>query len=322
MSCLCPKYALYMWNDGKKELTWLHEEEYLYYKSIGKKNLIMVPCGQCIGCRIDYSKEWANRCCIESIYHDQGCFLTLTYDDQHVPRVMDQNEEYEHLSLRKEDFRLFMKRLRKALDPIKIRFFAAGEYGGKTLRPHYHCIVFGWKPDFEDCRKYKKNNNGDQLYCDCKFLDDIWQKGYVVIGDLSWKSCAYTARYILKKQTGKTSSIYYALGIEPEFSLMSRKPGIGRRLYDERGDELFSYDKINLNVHGEPLEFSKLSYFDRLLKVDNEELYHAVKDRRRRRAEEQFEAQLCKTDKDEAEYRVTKGESLLNKIKSLRRDEV
>ena len=109
------------------------------------KDFIEIPCGNCIGCRIAYSKQWADRCMLESQYHDENYFLTLTYDDDHVPRSGYYDEEtgewFDTFTLRKKDLQKFHKDLRKKLygsDKGEFRFFACGEYGDQTFRPHYH----------------------------------------------------------------------------------------------------------------------------------------------------------------------------------------
>ena len=100
---------------------------------------VQLPCGQCIGCRLEKSRQWAMRIAHESSLYDQNCFLTLTFSDEHLPQ---------NLSVSKRDLQLFMKRLRKHFAPRKIRFFQCGEYGELNMRPHYHSILFN--VDFPD----------------------------------------------------------------------------------------------------------------------------------------------------------------------------
>ena len=118
-----------------------------------KDQLIQIPCGKCIGCRLEYSRQWANRCMLELQYHDSAYFVTLTYNEEHVPRTGLHGE----MSLRKRDFQLFMKRLRKKYSDDRIRFYAAGEYGTTTQRPHYHAILFGLHLD--DLQVYKSKDS-------------------------------------------------------------------------------------------------------------------------------------------------------------------
>jgi len=173
--------------------------------------VIQVPCGQCIGCRLEYARVWATRCWHESLMHDQSYFVTLTYDDDHLKTF----------SLVPEDLTNFFKRLRKYK---KIRYYACGEYGDKNGRPHYHAVIFGL--DLNDLRAFSINKFGDPLYRS-PFLASVWNNGFVTIGEVTFQSCSYVARYVMKKQKGKGSKVYDELGIIPPFVRMSRRPGIG-----------------------------------------------------------------------------------------------
>lgn len=129
------------------------------------RDWIQIPCGQCIGCRLDYSRSWADRCLMELQYHESSYFVTLTYDDIHVPVTYYSNNEdgeaVPAMTLRKRDLQLFFKRLRTNTGQ-QVRMFCAGEYGSESARPHYHCIIFGLKLD--DLVPYKKSHEGFQYY--------------------------------------------------------------------------------------------------------------------------------------------------------------
>lgn len=220
-----------------------------------------VPCGQCSGCRLERSRINAIRCLHESQMHDSNSFITLTYDDDHLPSGA---------SLRKKHFQDFMKRLRFHVDKQfdkKIRFFGCGEYGENsdtsdlsTLgRPHYHAIIFGF--DFPD--KVLVARSGGFNHYDSEFLRSVWKKGHVDIGDVSFESAAYVARYCMKKITGKgdpargipspedhyrridriTGEVTF---IEPEVCL--RSMGIGKSWFDEFKNDL-SKGFITVNGH-------------------------------------------------------------------------
>lgn len=182
----------------------------------------LVPCGKCAGCRMDYSRAWADRMLIE--LHDNcncGVFLTLTYNSEHLPR-----SDSGAPTLSKRDLQLFWKRLRKAYPDKKIRYFVAGEYGPRTHRPHYHAIVFGLSlSDFSDLEYLRANGLG-QAYYNSPSLADIWSNGYIVLSEVTWHTCAYVSRYVLKKR-GKIDKYVVATGVVPEFNLTSRRPGIG-----------------------------------------------------------------------------------------------
>ena len=180
-------------------------------------DVINLPCGQCIGCRLERSRQWATRCVHEASLHERNCFLTLTYDDEHIRWSPFTGEQ----TLYKRDLQLFMKRLRKYVEPIKVRFFACGEYGDSSNRPHYHVILFGY--DFPDKRLYKLGNNGYPYYIS-DLLNKLWTHGYCMLAAVSFDSCAYVARYVTKKLTGEAGKSKYE-GIQPEFVNMSRRPG-------------------------------------------------------------------------------------------------
>ena len=173
--------------------------EYLSpYREASVMDFVQIPCGKCIGCRLDYAKQWANRIMLEAQYHDDAYFVTLTYDDEHVPRSWstdpETGEACQSLTLRKRDVQLFMKRLRKWQDGLvdtkyqvynknvsdssaslvssqRIRYFLSGEYGSRTFRPHYHAIIFGLHLD--DLVFWKFNALG-QPYYTSESLEKVW----------------------------------------------------------------------------------------------------------------------------------------------------
>lgn len=222
-----------------------------------------IPCGHCIGCRLDYSRRWADRLMLEMKYHQNNYFVTLTYDDSHVPVIYtSDNDKDVRLTLDKRDVQLFLKRLRKTQD-TKIRYYLSGEYGEGTFRPHYHAIIFGLKVD--DLKFYKKNERGDKLYVS-ESLMKIWGKGLVIVGEANWDTAAYTARYVVGKQTGSAEMKYY-LGIEPPFSLMSRNPGIGKQYFTDNPD-ILEREKIYISTKDGGHEIAIPRYFKKLAESD------------------------------------------------------
>jgi len=173
-----------------------------------------VPCSRCMGCRMDRAKEWGTRIQHESKLHEASSFLTLTYNEEHLPATGS-------LSIR--EVQLFLKRLRKAIEPTRVRYYLCGEYGPEFARPHYHVILFGY--DFPDKTKWRKAPSGHMLYRS-KTLEAAWPLGHCEIGSVNSTSGAYVARYCLKKITGPPAEDHYS-GREPEFALMSTRPGIG-----------------------------------------------------------------------------------------------
>jgi len=194
---------------------------------------VKLPCGQCIGCRLERSRQWAIRCVHEASLHSQNSFLTLTYADEKLPADG---------SLVVKHHQDFMKRLRKHLsqerkDPCpchkgtdtKVRFFHCGEYGETYGRPHYHTLLFGH--DFEDKVLEFTTPRGDEVFTS-KTLGELWTHGLSKIGSVTFESAAYVARYITKKVTGDDAEKYYE-GRKPEYVTMSRRPGIAHSWFEK-----------------------------------------------------------------------------------------
>lgn len=193
---------------------------------------VNVPCGCCDECLNDRARQWAYRILVEAAQYKNNWFITLTYDDDHLPSNMN---------LVKTEISDFNKKLktymnRKGLNS-DFRFYGVGEYGSRTARPHYHEILFNCEiPDLEF---YKRSENGD-LYYNSEFLNSVWNKGYVVIARVDIGSACYVARYCDKKKllTKKEKEDLYSKGIVPEFSVMSRRPGIGAGYYEKIVDNV------------------------------------------------------------------------------------
>lgn len=201
---------------------------------------IQLPCGQCIGCRLERSRQWALRCLHESQLWEDNCFLTLTYRDADLP------DDY---SVSVREMQLFLKRLRKKYPSNKIRFYLCGEYGEKTNRPHYHLLLFNFR--FND-QTLHSESNGNKIYIS-KQLQALWPYGFSTIGEVSFESAAYVARYIMKKITGDPAVNHYSrvhpvtgelVSVKPEFTNQSRKPGIGSGWFEKYKSDCFPSDFI------------------------------------------------------------------------------
>lgn len=195
---------------------------------------IDVPCGQCVGCKLERSRQWAIRCVHESMLYPNNCFVTLTYDDKNLP---------ENGSLVPEHLRKFMHDLRHRYG-TGIRFFACGEYGEQKQRPHYHVCLFNH--DFGDKVKWKQNAQGDWLFLSSE-LQSLWDRGFTSLGALTFETAAYTARYVVKKRTGYQKEMELQW-FDPEtgelrtrhseFGRMSRMPGIGKPWLEKYGKDV------------------------------------------------------------------------------------
>ncbi|QCQ84948.1 replication initiator protein [Blackfly microvirus SF02] len=238
---------------------------------------IRIPCGRCVGCKLERSRQWAIRCMHEKQMHQDSSFLTLTYSDEFLPSDR---------SLSKRDLQLFMKRLRKARGD-GIRFFACGEYGEVTNRPHYHVLLFNCS--FPDQSFYKDGKTGGPLYTS-KAVDRLWPFGGNVIGSVTFDSCAYVARYILDKRSGPQFADWYEWvddcgevhSLEPEFLVMSRRPGIGLAWFKKFGAHAFEWDSVIMNGK----EIRPPRYYDSKFELLDPDRMVDIKELRREKAKQ------------------------------------
>ena len=238
---------------------------------------IKVPCGKCLGCKLDYSRSWADRMILELQSNDgKGIFVTLTYNNDHVPFTFDEDfpDVPNGFSLCKRDLQLFFKRLRKRFPDKTIRYYACGEYGHQTQRPHYHCIIFGLSlDDFPDRRIVGCNELGQDYFTSDNF-QRVWSDqdgfpiGFVCLSDVSYKTCAYVSRYCAKKIFHGESTINGT----SEFTLMSRRPGLGSWYFDDHPD-VIEKKHIYLSDSSGSVKVSVPKYYLQKLKLTNRKLY-------------------------------------------------
>lgn len=264
---------------------------------------LKLPCRKCVGCGLDRAREWAIRCMHEARYYSKSSFITLTYSTPNLPP---------HKSLRKKDFVDFMKRLKVNLERkhgvTDLRYYMCGEYGDNTHRPHYHAVLFGW--DFPD-RVEVPNNPwaSDPLY-DSAFLSETWGLGIVRVGNLTPSSCAYVARYVMKKIFGmEGKSAYEATQRIPPYNGMSK--GIGRRYFKDFSGDMFPCDY--LVTEDDYRRVPVPEFYDRLYKILDEEGHKAVKAKRQEQA-----AKLKPEDSTPERLRV-REEAVKLRIKQLKR---
>lgn len=217
-----------------------------------------LPCGSCYGCRLDYSYDWAVRCVCEAQMHEQNCLILLTYEK--MPRDG---------SLLLRDWQNFMDRLRYRVGDV--RYFHAGEYGTKNGRPHDHALLFGF--DFLDKKYLKKSQAGFPLYRS-ELLESLWTKGHATVGQMSFESAGYLARYLMDKpqltevvkdENGiNVGRVYTQAAVEkygekvdeisgevslvkrPEYLTMSRRPGIGKLWFEKFWSDVYPHDYMVL----------------------------------------------------------------------------
>lgn len=255
---------------------WQLEGGEVVFSERGKvRRELTLPCGQCVGCRLERSRQWALRCLHEAQMHECNSFITLTYSEESLPPSG---------SLVYRDFQLFMKRLRKVFPGA--RFYMCGEYGERTKRPHYHACLFG--VDFPDKREFMRTSSGSIIYTSATLVR-LWPHGHSSIGDVNFESAAYVARYVMKKATGSLAKQSYSrvdpdtgemFEVEPEFNRMSLKPGIGARWFHKYRSDVYPVDQVF--VHGMGVNPPK--FYDKLLKEVDPDLYESLEVPRYQRA--------------------------------------
>lgn len=284
-------------------------------------NFQYIPCGQCIGCRLDYSRKWADRMVMESSFHEHSWFLTLTYDQAHLPRsnlILDEQTgevvDSPFHTLVKKDMQDFIKRLRKNTNQ-KIRYYLAGEYGDETYRPHYHLILFGLKLD--DLQFFKFSDLKNPYYVS-PMISKCWNKGNHFVAAFCWETAAYTARYVVKKLKGREGRFYEDFGIEPPFVLMSRKPGLSKDFYDQNKDYIYRFDGFYLPGHP-GVKMKPPRYFDKLFDLEEPDKLEEVKRRRELALEANIQSKCRLTDLSYYDILAVEESAKMNKVKALGR---
>lgn len=285
---------------------------------------LQLPCGKCIGCRLDHANDWATRCWCEAKSWENNCFITLTYNDENLPK-----DGY----LIKKDLQDFMKRLRYYYDGIQewtnprtnkkekpIRFLACGEYGPNgTHRPHYHILIFNWKPQ-DKLKFYKENHNKDRIMISQK-ITEIWGKGFTTVGNLTYQSACYVSRYCTKKMfKGVKSEIMKKVQIQPEFILMSRNGGIGIKYWNQYQEQILKQEGILIKI-GDKVKNRKIpKYYERKYKEQiGDWNYEQYSERKIAKGKKAIAETLKNTSLNESEYKQMQERILKEKTRILRR---
>lgn len=222
-----------------------------------------IPCGYCIGCKLEQSRQWAMRCVHEASLYKHNCFITLTYADKNLPPGG---------SLVLRDLQLFMKRLRDKNKDHKIRFYGCGEYGRDLGRPHYHVCLFNH--DFDDKQPLMlKGKTG--LFYSVK-LDETWNLGFSTIAELNIKTARYAAKYASKVIKGNLAPMHYQ-GRAPEFQVMSRRPGLGYDWLSKYKGDIYPKDY----VHVDGIRMNSTRYYDMQYQKMNPKGLETIKEKRR-----------------------------------------
>ena len=231
-----------------------------------------LPCGKCISCRKTKRRDWAVRIAHEAQLHDRNAFGTLTYDDDHLPKRGELVLEHGQAAIRALRYR-----------GARFRYFLVGEYGPQTLRPHYHVAFLG--EDFSWNAKPAPPSQSGYAQYSSGVLQDSWHHGSSTLGSLEPAACSYLATYTLKKQFGAQAENAYqridhntgeCWTVRPEFSTMSRRPGLARGWFNRHWRETYRHDSIIWHDREE----RPPKYYDRCLLLDHPKVAEKVAQRR------------------------------------------
>lgn len=302
MTCYAPVEAWY-----SAEVNPSGKRSIIFEASGGFGLPFKVPCGKCIGCRLDRSADWATRLTHEAQFHDRKSFVTLTYANEHLP---------EGGSVDVRDVQLFLKRLRNSMSgkgvPVfpaehhgRLRFFAVGEYGAKLQRPHYHLLLFG--ADFAFDRKvcgYSKGSHSKRYRSAA--LEALWGKGMTELGTVTPMSAGYCARYSLKKVYGDSVEAHYN-GLKPEFMTCSK--GIGRLWWELYGEHAYRNDFVVVQGKERPIP----AFYDKLM---SEEERIAIKEKRKERALDNWKENTAQRLRVREEVKASRVKALIRRYDS------
>ena len=359
MQCVTPMFRRYVRGDHKKGTVIAREQvmdelirdpnrirESLedYNKSSDKWQYELIPCRKCWACQLNYSAEWATRIMLECKEHQNNWFLTLTYDDEHLPileeitgeniliRYEDGTKKTEDMtfyndgtwtgSLYPDHMKTFINTMRKEFERkgfTGIKYFYAGEYGETTQRPHYHIILMNCPLDpnmFYDCHV----DSNFKAHWKSKQVKNWWNKGMIDIADVEWSSAAYVARYCTKKLTYSRNKIeYFEQGKYPEFIRMSN--GIAFNWYKEHKYDLYKNDEIIMRtIKGNIGSARPPKAFDRKLQEEDPKLWKKISESRKKAAERSRKLQQEISDYTDLKQLELKASEVYNKIKLLPRE--
>lgn len=346
MSCYHPLTAVDCWrnDEGNRVIKIFPQDAEPSIAISGEyKDVFQVPCGHCLGCRTDQSKEWANRLLMESMYHENAYFITLTYCDEYLRYNgegvdLDSGELISLPTLWKPDFQKFMKRLRRCAGE-EIRFYAAGEYGekGNPPRPHYHAIIFGTNDNFWKLVPCGRSETGQQYYSS-EVLERLWSVtsesdmpdmmnseamrigknpnliGWCSIEPANYFTMKYVAAYVTKKLGMHPNYRYEMENRIPPFSLSSRKPGIGFQYLIDH-PECINDDRIVIGTPQGKIEFPVPRYFKKKAADQDPGLYDELVEKHMKISKDKWNAILSQTDLTEKEYLEVRERNHYNRLK-------
>ena len=283
MGCISPNYAT---QEKPGQQPRIQKLEAIVHNGLvdswGEKPFqLKLPCGRCIGCMLDRRRSWAIRSVHEATLHEKNCFLTLTYDNEHLPSSG---------GLRKKDWQDFMKRWRQqrerdarargARRAERVSYLMCGEYGSATRRPHYHALIFG--EDFLDTAYDFQERAGHGTYSSAQ-IDHHWGKGFHWIGSVSFNSASYVASYTTKKlvtrdQESERVDMHTGEVLERQFAQASLKPAIAKEWLPKYAmKSVYQDDQV---VMKDGLTLKAPRFYDDWLKQNEPEAWSEIQRRR------------------------------------------
>lgn len=304
--------------------------EYIEKLTDGQKyKYTIIPCRNCIGCKLDYSREWANRGYLHSKTTHNNYFITLTYNDENI-KIKDyivdkdgmtwENENLKIGCLIPKDIEIFIHNLRQHQERKYgingLQYMLCGEYGEKNGRPHYHAILFNCYLPTDTFYKPKIINN--EIYYQNTIIEKYWKHGISNISTASWHTIAYTARYITKKINGKQSEeLYSRNGLIKEFFRTSK--GIGRKYYEQNKLEIYKHDKITIKTKQGTINCQPPKYFDKLFEKEYPKEFKQIKKRRKENTKQLNNVNDLKDELSRLERLKIKQSYKMDSLKALTR---
>lgn len=326
-------------------LSQIQNKNYELKKQGSNMRYELIPCRNCFACNLNYSAEWATKLTWECQESEHNYFITLTYDEEHLPiyetfKYIDEDQQetiYKNDgtwtgTLEPEHVNTFINSLRKYMKREKnhtgIKYYYCGEYGnesktGMGYRPHYHIILMNCPLDISQFYDWHLDNKHKKLHWKSKELNHYWDKGLVDVAEVEWNNCAYVARYCMKKLKVRdkyTVQNYAMQGKIPEYVRMSRRPGIGTRYYERNKEKIYENDEvIQRTIHGKVSSFKPPKSFDKKFKEEFPEQWKLIKESRAAAAERDrlLKAELYKgiSDLEQLEREAEKVQLKANMLK-------
>lgn len=306
-----------------------------------------IPCQHCWACKLNKSAEWATRAMLETQEHDYNYFITLTYDDEHlpIPEYMTYKEQWnlgykilelenriendgtwidgtlypEHVKKFIKDLRNYAKR-KLGIDGIK--YLYCGEYG-ENKRPHYHMLLFGMPLPMNEASKIHVDKKFFKEHWKSQILQELWPYGMHDIANMEWSDAAYVCRYTMKKiyEEEESDRWYAENGKMKEFIRMSNRPGIGMKYYQRNKFKIYENDSMIMKtVKGNTGSFKPPKAFDKLFKEEYPEEFKKIEKHRKECAERARRNSYRLSDYTDYERLKLKAEKVATKAAMLPRD--